>query len=235
MFLQPLGQFEQRRRALEHAFADVFGRRVKASAQEFGEIAVERAHRRADAHVVVVEDDQQVAVRHAGVVQCLKRHAGRHGSVTNHRNGVALDALDARGLGHTQCGRNRRTGMRGAKGVEFALATLRKTAQSAKLAQGRHAVAPPGKDFVRVGLVAHIPHDAVMRGVVNVVQGHRELDRSQVGTEVTTGSGDAIEQKTAQLVSEFAQLVTRHQSQVCRIIDRVQQWVLIFRHMLFFS
>jgi hypothetical protein len=38
-----------------------------------------------------------------------------------------------------------------------------KPAQAAELAQAWHALAPPGQDLVRIGLVAHVPHQPVIR------------------------------------------------------------------------
>ena len=37
--------------------------------------------------------------------------------------------------------------------------------QAATLAQGADAVAAPGEDLVRIGLVADVPDDAIVRGV----------------------------------------------------------------------
>jgi hypothetical protein len=106
MFLQPLGQLEQRRRALEHGLAHVLGRRVELAAHQLGQIAVERAHRRADAHVVVVQDHQQVAVGHAGVVQGLEGHAGVMAPSPMMATAWRFSPLMLRGLGHAQRGRD---------------------------------------------------------------------------------------------------------------------------------
>ena len=46
-------------------FAHVLGGGVELAAHQLRQVAVERAHRGADGHVVVVQDDQQVAVGHA--------------------------------------------------------------------------------------------------------------------------------------------------------------------------
>ena len=90
--------------------------------------------------------------------------------------------------------------MRRAKRIKLALRALGKATQAAHLTQRRHAVTPPGQNFVRVSLVAHIPHHPVMRGVEHVVQGHRELNRAQVGAEVTAGFGHTAEKVSPQLV-----------------------------------
>ncbi len=66
---------------------------VEMPGHEPREIPVERAHGRRDRHVVVVEYHQQIGIHHAGVVQRLKGHAGRHRAVADHGDAVALFAL----------------------------------------------------------------------------------------------------------------------------------------------
>jgi len=134
MFLKTLGQFEQRRRGLEHLFGAFLGRGIKAPAHELGQVAVERAHRGADRHVVVVQDHQQLAVFHTRMVERLKRHAGGHGAVANDGNGVSTLALLAGGQRHAQRGRDAGGRMADAKGVVFALVAAREARQSVQLA-----------------------------------------------------------------------------------------------------
>ena len=66
--------------------------------------------------------------------------------------------------------------MRGAKGVVLAFGPLRKAAEATQLAQGGHAIAPSGQDFVRVGLVAHVPDKTVARSVKHIVHGDAEFN-----------------------------------------------------------
>ena len=95
--------------------------------------------------------------------------------------------------------------MRRAKGVVLAFAAARKAADAAELAQAGHAIAPPGQNFVRIGLVAHIPHQAVVRRVEHIVQGHGQLYRAQVGAQMAAGFGHAVEHKFAQLIGQGGQ------------------------------
>jgi len=85
-FFQALGQLKQGRRIFQHILGPGLGGRVKAPAHQLGKVTVERAHGRADRHVVVVQDHQQFAIFHARVVQGLKGHASGHGAVPNHRD-----------------------------------------------------------------------------------------------------------------------------------------------------
>ena len=70
--------------------------------------------------------------------------------------------------------------MTDAEGVEFAFATFREAGNAAVTAQTGHALASSGEDFVRVGLMADIPHQPVFRRVVNVVQGQGQFDCAEI-------------------------------------------------------
>ena len=70
--------------------------------------------------------------------------------------------------------------MGGAKVVVLTFSALGEAAQATQLAQRVHAFTPTGQDFVRVSLMAYIPDHPVMRGVEYIVQGHGELNGSQV-------------------------------------------------------
>ena len=124
--------------------------------------------------------------------------------------------------------------MRRAKGVVRALGALRKARNAAQLAQRVHAIAPARQDLVRVGLVAHVPHQAVFGGVENMVQRHCQLDSTQVGAEMAAGLGDAFQHEATQFSRQNLQVRTREPAQVRRIIDGLQQGKGCRGHLLFF-
>ena len=109
-----------------------------------------------------------------------------------------------------------------AKGVVFALVAARKARQAVQLAQRGHAFAPPGQDFVRVGLVPHIPNNAVFRCIEHIVQSHREFHRAQVGAQVSAGFGDVIEHALAHFVCHTVQVMTWQLAQVLWRIDGLE-------------
>ena len=100
LLLEASCQVKQRRRIFQDLLAHLFGGRVKTPAHELRQIAIERSHGRADGHVVVVEDDQQIGVRHTGVVEGFKRHACGHGAVANDGHTSALLAFLLGRQGH---------------------------------------------------------------------------------------------------------------------------------------
>ena len=109
--------------------------------------------------------------------------------------------------------------MRRAKGVVLTLAALREAAQTAELAQRVHALAATRQNFVRVGLVAHIPHQSVIGRVEHIVQSHREFHRAQVGAEVATGARHALQYIATQLIGQGFELGARQPTKLTRVVD----------------
>ena len=96
--------------------------------------------------------------------------------------------------------------------------------QSTTLTQRGHFVHATGEHFVRIGLVTHIPHQAVMGGVEDIVERHCEFHRAQVGTQMTTGFGHTVNQERAQFIRQCRQLVWRQSPHIGGRLDAVEQW-----------
>jgi hypothetical protein len=96
--------------------------------------------------------------------------------------------------------------MRGAERVVGALVALGEAVGPVALADAADAVAPPGEDLVRVGLVAHVPDQPVGGRVEDVVQGHRQLDDAEPGAEVAAGLRGGVHGLGPELVGKLPQL-----------------------------
>ena len=113
--------------------------------------------------------------------------------------------------------------MRRAEGVVLALGALGEARQAAGLAQGADAVAPAGEDLVRIGLVAHVPDEAVARGVEQIVQGDGELDDAEAGAEVAAGHRDGVDRLLAQLGGKLRQIGLGKLAQILRRRHAIKQ------------
>ena len=179
---------------------------------------VERADGLRDRHVVVVQDDQQVGVRGAGVVQRLERHAGAHRAVADHRDDRARFALALRRDRHAErsakststnarC-RTCRTRFRSRRG---------KPGGTAGHPQAAHRVAASGQDLVRIRLVADVPDQAVARRVEYVMQRNGQLDRAEVRRQMPARLCHRLEHECPQLARELRQRPPRQLAQRGRL------------------
>jgi hypothetical protein len=154
---------------------------------------------------------------------CLEGHAGGHSAVADDRDAVPLHALRAGSDRHAQRGRDRGRRMRGAEGVELAFAAPREAADAVILAQRRHAFPPSGKNLVCVGLVADVPHDAIVRRVVDAVQGHGQFDCAEIRRKMSAGARHRFNQESAQFSRQLRQLLAIQTAQVGRAVDGFKQ------------
>ncbi|KPH85183.1 dehydrogenase [Komagataeibacter intermedius AF2] len=202
-----------------------------ARRHEAREVARHRADRRRDGHLVIVQHhDQAFGARAAmrRVVHGLVRHACRDRAIADHRDHVALAVggvfLRAQvvGDGHAEAGGNGGRGMRRAKRVVFALAAPGEARQAARLAQGADALAPPGQDLVRIGLVADIPDHPVIGRVEHGMQRHRQFDHAQRRAKVAAGGGYGIDRLGPQFFRQLLQLLHRKVAHVMRHANPVK-------------
>ena len=189
--------------------ADLAQRQIGAPRDQAREIGRHRPDRRSDRHIVVVENDDQARVPRAGIVHRLIGHAGRHRAVADHGDDIVRLPVQIARDSHAERGGNRRRGMGGAKGVVLAFRALGKTRQPAALTQGANAVAPPGQNLVRIGLVPDIPDEPVARRVEHVMQCNRKFDHAQPRPEMTSGYGDGADRFGAQFIGDLPEVSRR--------------------------
>ncbi len=115
--------------------------------------------------------------------------------------------------------------MRRAERVVLRLRAAREARDAAEHPQPIHRAPAAGEDLVRIALVPDVPHDPVGRGVEDVVQGDRELDRAQVRRQMAAGAGDGFEQERPQLVGKLAELAAIEAAEVGRVVDGLEERV----------
>ena len=113
--------------------------------------------------------------------------------------------------------------MGGAERIVFALGALGEAGKAAALAQGADAVAPAGQDFVRIGLMADVPDDAVARRVEDVMQRHRQLDDAEPGAQMAAGHRNRADRLGAQLIGERAKIALGHGAQIFGSSDLIEK------------
>ena len=170
------------------------------------EVLRERADRRADRHLVVVEDDEDLRPAVADVVERLEREAAHEGGVADD-DGDALQAVaDVARRG--QAGRDREAGagVAAVEDVVLALRAAREPADAAELAERAEALVAAGDELVRVGLVAGVPDDRLARRLEEPVEGERDLDDAERRAEMAAGLRDGRDDRLADLLGEREQV-----------------------------
>ena len=208
---------------LGHLLGQVAQGQIGFRGEQPREIGAHRAHRRGDRHVVVVEDDDQAAVHRAGIVHRLIGHAGAHGAVADDGDDMVVAAVEVACHRHAQPGRDRCRAMGRAEGVVFALVALGEAGQPAALAERPDARPPAGQDLMRIGLVAHIPDQPVLRGLEEIVERHGQLDDAEPGAQMAAGDGDGIDRLLPQLVGELAELGSLEPAQIGRNFHCIEE------------
>ena len=113
--------------------------------------------------------------------------------------------------------------MAGAERIVIALGALGEAGQAAAGAQRADAVAPPGQDLVRIGLMADVPDQAVARGVEHVMNGGGQFDHAEAGAEMAAGHRDGVDRLQAQFVGDLPDLIDPQLAQIVRGADRVEK------------
>ncbi len=81
---------------------------------------------------------------------------------------------------------------------------------------------------MRIGLMADIPNELVLRSVEHVMQGHRKLDGSQARAQVPPGLRDDLNQKFTDVGAEDLEVGLRELAHILGKIDVVQDLILMF-------
>ena len=141
------------------------------------QIFLHAAHGTVNRHIVVVEHDEQIVGRARGIVEPLKGESAAHGTIA--RNGHHMAPRSVGCHRHAECSRDGVAGMSAGKRVVFAFHRCGERTDAVQLAVGVKLCAPSRQNLMSVGLMPHIPHDAVVGRVKHIVQCHREFHYTQ--------------------------------------------------------
>ena len=168
-----------------------------------------------DGHIVVVEDNQQIVGVGRRIVEPFKGQSSGNGGIADYSNDLAVFFAFQTGCDrHTQRGRYRVGGMAGNESVVGTFHGRGESAQPAQFAVGRKTFSPPGEDFVSIGLMAYVPHDAIVGGVENVVQSDGEFYCPEARCKVARILGQGIDNELTQLVAQLGKLSEVEAAQV---------------------
>ena len=150
-------------------------------------------------HVVVVQDDDEPLRRRRAVVERLEARAVRYRRVAYDSDDMLLAAAPvARGREPFGDGkRNARVTRHG--GIGLRLGGIGEARYPAHFAERGKAVCAAGENLPCIRLMADIPDDAVLLGIEDIGERHRDLDRAERRREVTAVLRNGLEYPVSQL------------------------------------
>ena len=107
------------------------------------------------------------------------------------------------------------------KCVVGALRPLGKTADPSIRSQGMEPIPPSGDQFVRIGLVSHIPDNFVQRGIKHIMKGDGQLNRPKTGGQVSTGFGGGFNDLLSNFSGKIFELFQGQSLKIRRTVDLV--------------
>ena len=146
-------------------------------------------------HFVVVDDNNDVTVKHRRIAQSLQRFAAGKRTVADHRDHVVLFAPKVARFGQTagQADGSRR--MADDKKVVFALIGIGIAGNFSHFLNFEKTVLASGENLVRIALVRNVVNNFVFRRIKHIMQSNCGFDNPQVGTDVAADFAVAVKHR----------------------------------------
>ena len=173
---------------------------------QLGQIAIQAAMVLGNGLVVIVDDDDQVAIEFGGIVKALKRQAARKRAVANDGDDVVCIARQVTSVRQAAAQAHRRGGMAHGEQVVLGLVGIGKARSLAIACRVDISVRAPRQRLVGVGLVRNVKDNLVDGGVKHAMKRNRKLNDAQVGGNVPADGGGAFEDCLADLAAELREL-----------------------------
>ena len=157
------------------------------------------------------------------MVQSLERHAGGHRAISHDTHHFMLLTQLLPGFHHPERRRDPSAGVARVEGVEDALLPLAEPAQSAKLPECVKLLTATGQQLVRIGLIAGIPDDLIVRRIEEIVQCDRQFDNPQIGGEMPSHAGDGQDDLLTDFLAQFRELLRSHPFQIRGAVNSLEQ------------
>ena len=205
------------------AAGGVLRRLVGGGEAELAQIGGEAADGRSVGTSVVVQDDDQLGLEVADVVERLVGHPAGQRAVTDHADHLAGLPGQLAGGGQRHRVTEARRGVGVLDDVVLGLGPVGIAGEAASLAKPVEAREPPGQHLVDVGLVPGVEDQGIARRVEGAMEGDGQLHHAEVGPQVAPGSGDGGHQELPDLGAEPVQVLEAEAAQVVGTGDLVKQ------------
>ena len=174
-------------------------------AQKF-EVLIDAAMVGRNAHLVIVDHHNEIAVEQGSVVQSLESLASAERAVAYYGHHIFMSSLHVAGFGQTGCQGKRCGGMADGEEVVGAFVRIGIACNIAVFGGIEKRCDASCEHFVHVGLVRHVEHDFIFRGVEHVVESYRGLHEAEIGTNMATHGCKFLQQRCAEFGCEVVEL-----------------------------
>ena len=195
---------------------------VPLTRPQIRQIRAQAANIPGDGHPIVIEDDDEVGLQVGSIVDRLVNHAARRGPISDDRYDRIFFTCQIPRTDNPESRGDRGGAVSGVKHVAAALRPLRKPGHAAQLSQRGEPLLASGQNFVRVGLMTHIPDQAVLRRIKREVKCHCQLHHAKVRSQVSARHGQLLDQKLPDLLCQLRELIMRNLPDITWLIDLLQ-------------
>src|ERR1051326_257245 len=102
-----------------------------------------------------------------------------------------------------------------AKGVVLRFVASQKSTNAAVLFDGWQQITPARKNFMRVGLMADVPNQAIVRRIKRIMKRDRQFDCAERSARMAAHPGHGFKNKGTNFVGYLGQLIETQTPQVC--------------------
>ncbi|AFC29794.1 hypothetical protein PM3016_2924 [Paenibacillus mucilaginosus 3016] len=175
--LEPLGRLGQRsadgRHLLDEMLDFFLGFLVMAVGADPRQIIAQGAYIRRNGHLIVVEDDHQLALLVADMIERLERHPAGERAVPDQSDDAVVVPVQIAGDRHAHGRRERSAAVSGFPDVMLTLCTLDEAAHPVIFAERIEPAHPACQHLMNIRLMAYIVYEFVRRTVKQIVQSNR--------------------------------------------------------------
>src|SRR6185312_15849591 len=107
------------------------------------------------------------------------------------------------GNGHAERGGDRSAGVAGAEGIIRALITAQIAGNATKLLDRAEAVAAARHELMRIGLVADIPDEHILRSIERDMERERQFHGAEIWSEMPTAQRHGLDDFLAYLLRQL--------------------------------
>ena len=172
--------------------------------------------------VIVVENDDKIRIQPGRIVQAFIGKTSCQRTVSDHGYHRIMLSSKISCLDIAKPRRDGRGRMTCVKSIAVALSSSGKASHASKLAQRIKARLASCQNFMRVGLMSHVPDNLIFRKIQGQMKPHRQFYGSKVTRKMASRHTDLFDQKLPDFFRKLRICLLRNLFDISRMIDLIQ-------------